>query len=493
MPKWLIWLLVEFNTVLLVASLLMAWLVRRQHANNQNTKNADEASKGQQSLEADNLQDSENYHGLVHYINQQISYAVAVLPTIKSPSQLNLFKIWGSLLQAERSILLNNQAEQPKPTLSRFLSSLLYAITSPKLQKVDSEELKKSLKLAEQEFTQTTEILISKEALQANQALLNEDLRKSIENTKTKVRRMGIKHTEYQRLKLELSELQKKIAKLNGQEVDTPELIKHNAAEYSKANKDKPASALQAASLASLTHRQKIVIDQLKNQIGDKEATPTDTEEAQRVALSRLERLSAESQMIVQQLEHELKDTDLSIQNLKKSISKKDQRLAELEKQLVEKNESAISSLQSINSDKRDALDSLQKGLSAALESAPNDALREQDKDSQMLERLLHESETCVELLAQELTTAEKANDELKAKLAESMGHQVPEGLQTQRTKNRELLQRITQLKEQDVQAITKDDHQALRVEYNKKNLEYDRLQLAFADLERKYLGVINQ
>ena len=490
MPKWLIWLLLEFNTLLLLSSIFMVWLVRKQN----NINHADqEAAKAAQQVEAtENHEPQEDYSGLVHFINQQIAFAVAALPKATSSAQTNLFKIWGSILQAERAILLNNQFDEPRPTLSRFLSSLLYAITSPKLQKVDSEELKKSIKSAEHEYYQTTEILLSKEALQKNQALLNEDLRKSIDNAKTKLRRLGVKHTEYQRLKLELSQLQAKIAELNKQQADTPELIQPTPGEYKSASK-KAASAMQAATLSNLTKRQKIVIDQLKFQIGDEENTATSPEEAQRIALSRLERLSQESQMIIEQLQHELKDTSQSIESLKESISQKDQRLAELEKQLAQKSQSAISSLQSINNDKRETLDSLQKDLSAALEATPNEALREQDKDSQMLERLLHESETCVELLAQELTTAEKFNEELKVKLQKIGKQSVPEGLQQQRNKNRELLEKITQIKEQQMDAITEDKQQQLRAEYNKKNLDYDRLQLAFADLERKYLGVINQ
>jgi hypothetical protein len=35
-------------------------------------------------------------------------------------------------------------------------------------------------------------------------------------------------------------------------------------------------------------------------------------------------------------------------------------------------------------------------------------------------------------------------------------------------------------------------DYQELRVVYNKKSLECDRLQLAFSDLEMKYLGTLS-
>ncbi|MEP2618265.1 MAG: hypothetical protein ABJH25_09540, partial [Marinomonas sp.] len=126
------------------------------------------------------------------------------------------------------------------------------------------------------------------------------------------------------------------------------------------------------------------------------------------------------------------------------------------------------------------------------------DNLKEQDKDTKMLERLLQESETCVTLLAQELETAEEENNQLKEKvnaLATTSSGETPQEhkeLLEQREKNRTLVEQTTSLKNQLLNSKSSKDLQGLRVEYNKKSLECDRLQLAFADLEMKYLGTLN-
>jgi hypothetical protein len=413
-------------------------------------------------------------------------------------------KIWGTVLKAERAILLNQVSEKPKPILNRFLSSLLYALSAPKLQTTDPEKLHQNLKEMEEEFFQAAEILITKESLLKNQTLLNEDLRKNIERASKRIKQLGIKKAEQQRLETEIDSLQKKIKKLEQKQFEHT----GGGAEFSlqiptaqiQEKAMRSASFKQLSSLSSLSDRQKMVIDQLKSEI-DKAYKSNNSHaavEAQKVAVIKMERMSEESQTIILQLEAELETSNLSIASLNQDISIKDAKLAELEKQLNKSNETAIGNLQALSINKKEALGSLRDGLNTALENMSTDSLIEQDKDATMLERLLHESETCVTLLAQELETAESTNNELKQQL-ETRALNDSNGLKSQskplieqREKNRQLAQVTTELKSKLSNMISSKDYQALRVTYNKKSLECDRLQLAFSDLEMKYLGTLN-
>jgi chromosome segregation ATPase len=243
-----------------------------------------------------------------------------------------------------------------------------------------------------------------------------------------------------------------------------------------------------------------MVIDQLKIEIekASKNNNSQGAVEAQKVAIAKMSRMSEESQSLIAQLENELETSNLSIVSLRQDISAKDVRLAEMERQLNQSNETAIGNLQTLNANQKETLGSLRSDLDSALETMSSESLIEQDKDTKMLERLLQESETCVTLLAQELETAEDTNQELREKVAnltvdggESTSSQ-SKPLIEQRERNKKLAQQTTELKEKLLDMATNKDFQALRVVYNKRSLECDRLQLAFSDLEIKYLGTLN-
>jgi hypothetical protein len=504
MSKWLIWALLELSTFLLLANCIFLWLSRSLVK--KNIKKQSDTTPPQKAQEdTDEIDDSKVYKGLAHYLDLQINFAASsIVPGKLDQHEINRVKIWGTVLKAERAILLNQVSEKPKPILNRFLSSLLYALSAPKLQTTNPEELHQNLKEMEEEFFQAAEILITKESLLKNQALLNEDLRKNIERATKRIKQLGIKKAEQQRLETEIDNLQKKIKKLEQKQFEhTGSSTEFNLQIPTAQTQEKAirnASFKQILSLSSLSDRQKMVIDQLKNEI-DKAHKNNNSHaalEAQKVAVTKMERMSEESQAVILQLEAELETSDLSIASLTQDISIKDAKLAELEKQLSRSNETAIGNLQALSINKKEALGSLRDGLNTALESMSTDSLIEQDKDAKMLERLLHESETCVTLLAQELETAENTNNQLKQKLethslsdSNSLRSQ-SKPLAEQREKNRQLAQATTELKNKLSKMVSSKDYQALRVRYNKKSLECDRLQLAFSDLEMKYLGTLN-
>ncbi|RBP84697.1 hypothetical protein EBI01_04010 [Marinomonas rhizomae] len=510
MSKWLIWALLELSTFLLLANAVFLWLShslvkKAQEASKEETKEATKTSPSLENSSKSGDSDTKAYKGLAHYMDLQINFAAASITSNKlDQHEVNRLKIWGTVLKAERAILLNQANEKPKPILNRFLSSLLYALSAPKLQTTNANELHQNLKEMEDEFYQASELLITKESLSKNQSLLNEDLQKNIDRAKTRINRLAIKQAEQQRLEIEINDLKEKIKKL---EQKQPEKIGNFAAfslQAPKAQKqDKSvhsASFKQMSSLSSLSDRQKMVIEQLKNEI-DKAHKNNNSHaalEAQKVAISKMERISKESQTLISQLEAELETSNLSIATLRQDISLKDAKLAELEEQLDKSNETAIGNLQALSANKKETLGSLRDELNTALENQSTENLIEQDKDARALERLLQESETCVTLLAQELETAENTNNELKEKVTALAGGS-SQSLTTQskplieqREKNRQLAQVTTELKKQLLDSIAHKDYQALRVTYNKKSLECDRLQLAFSDLEMKYLGTLN-
>ncbi|WP_421851954.1 hypothetical protein [Marinomonas sp.] len=504
MSKWLIWTLLELSTFLLLVNSLFLWLshslTKKKLDNQASTKPSMETSDS--TYEIDN---SKVYKGLAHYLDLQINFAAnSIISEKLDQHEINRLKIWGTTLKAERAILLNQVSEKPKPILNRFLSSLLYALSAPKLQTTNVNELHHNLKEMEDEFYQATEILITKESLSKNQALLNEDLRKNIDRATKRIKQLETKKSEQQRLQIEIEDLRKKIKNLEQRQFEHPDVSSKFSLQVPTAQKQdtaiRNASFKQISSLSNLSDRQKMVIEQLKNEI-DKAYKNNNSHaaiEAQKVAITKMERMSKESQSLILQLETELEASNLSITSLRQDINAKDAKLAELERQLSQSNETAIGNLQALSANKKEALVSLRDGLNSALENMSSDSLIEQDKDAKMLERLLHESETCVTLLAQELKTAENTNNELKQKVEALVQNDVhgsisqSKTLIEQREKNRQLVLVTTELKKKLVDVVSSKDYQTLRATYNKKSLECDRLQLAFSDLEMKYLGTLN-
>lgn len=494
-------MLIELSTLLLLGSLIFLWLSHTLGRKiEQETKRAAETTN---DLTISN--ESKSYKRLAHYLNTQIQFAAnAITPKI-SAHETNRLKIWGTILKAERAIILNQVSDKPKTILNRFLSSLLYALSAPKLQTTDPDELHQNLKDMESEFFQTAELLITKESLTKRQILLNEDLRKNIDRAKKRIYQLNTKHDEQKRLEIEISVLKTKIEHLEQSKAQSQYPASNFNLEVPTAQKIEKtirnASFKQISSLNSLSNRQKMVIDQLKSEIekANKNNNLSNSLEVQRVAIAKLERISEESQMLILQLEAELQTSSLSIISLKEDIYAKDAKLAEIERQLALSNETAIGNLQALNANKKETLVSLRDELNTALENRSTDSLIEQDKDTKMLERLLHESETCVTLLAQELDIAEDTNDQLKQKierlaLSKNMASsKLSKPLFEQRERNRQLVLITTELKNKVLNMASNKDYQALRVSYNKKSLECDRLQLAFSDLEMKYLGTLNE
>ncbi|MBJ7538196.1 hypothetical protein [Marinomonas transparens] len=508
MAKWLIWTLLEFSTFMLIASAFLLWLsnplkkqLKQQAPRSQNTQSP--------PLSEEQIAGAEDYKHLVHYLDQQIEFAAnSIMATghLKpaSPAHINRFKLWGTILKAERAILLNEVSDHPKPILNRFLSSLLFAVQPSRLKERKIEDLDKTLKDTSAEFFLMGERLVTKETLSQSQFMLNEDLRKNIRRAEKRLEQLQMKKKEQQKLQLEIIKLQSQIkllveqqGKQNGTlkpfDLQTPKIIAN------EKDRLQHPTLKQIATLNNLSKRQTMVIEQLKNELdrAHKNNRHAEVAEMKRVALSKMERMCEESQSLTLQLEEELKASSQTIASLNEDLAAKEARLIEIETQLANKNETATSTLQTLNASKKETLVSLRDGLDTALEQGKSENLLEQDKDVKMLERLLQESETCVTLLVQELEIAEGKNEQLKQEIeatkdsrhnSKTSSHQP---LIEQREKNRKLVQAVTELKEKVLEQAANADLQKLKVTFNKKSLEYDRLQVSYTDLEIKYLETL--
>jgi hypothetical protein len=504
MSKWLVWTLLELSTFLLLVNITFLWLSHFLRKKSQEDKAHAQQQEG--SAEGVGIDSKpKSYKGLAHYLDLQINFAAAsIIPGKVNQHEINRLKIWGSVLKAERAILLNQISENPKPILNKFLSGLLYALSAPKLQNTSTDELNRNLEEMEAEFYQTTELLITKESLSKSEFSLNKDLRGNIDRAKKRIKQLEIKKLEHKRLEIEVFELTKKIKKLEeNQTKSTGGFAEFNLQAPTAQKQDKQirnASFKQISSLSNLSERQKMVIDQLKVQIdkANKNNNSQGAVEAQRVAITKMERMSVESQSLILQLDSELESSSLSISSLRQDISAKDAKLAKMERQLIQSNETVIGNLQTLSANKKETLVSLRDDLNSALKNMSTDSLIEQDKDTKMLERLLQESETCVTLLAQELETAENTNHQLREKVEALMldgkdsASSLSKPLLEQRERNKDLALQTTELKKKLFNVASSKDYQELRVLYNKKSLECDRLQLAFSDLEMKYLGTLS-
>ncbi len=103
-------------------------------------------------------------------------------------------------------------------------------------------------------------------------------------------------------------------------------------------------------------------------------------------------------------------------------------------------------------------------------------------------------------MLEQELETSRKNNVDLLNTIEEAVQLVAPEQVESDETvndmqkKHQSLMAEHEQMKKQLVSLVSSDDKEIeLRSEFNKKNLELDRLQLSFIDLEQKHIKLLSK
>ncbi|WP_417503331.1 hypothetical protein [Marinomonas gallaica] len=511
MEKWILWLLLEAATIMTVASLWFIWrsiALRKkldQERDNESPELDASSSQNLSGSKAQNLEQELPFKAFAQELERQANIAADTLKDLRSSDDLDTvtrFKVWGTLLKAERAILLNDQSNEPKPILIRFMASIISSLEQIKHKKINKNSLTQSLKDIDEEFNQASELLISKEVLLANQKELHQELHKSIERSEQKLKKLGVKHTELQRLQLELKKQHDQVSKLE-QHFDYDDQYYTGNSDNIQSDAPQHQSTKHLHKLERLSKRQQAIIENLQAQLNDTSDDQEDKkEQVQKMALERMERISSESNSLIGQLQSELDSANLSITTLKENISEKDRLLQEIDRKLGEIEGSAYTEFQSINSNKRDALESLLDDFVLFKEDNDTNTFEAQELEARKLEQVLKESETCVQLLAQELERAEAENASLRIdveqRVQEAQSHLGSNNIPNQlaelgalREENRDLISQIQQMKDNLMNEISSSNEKTLRKEYNKKSLEMDRLQLAYSDLEKKYLGTL--
>ncbi|RDL45915.1 hypothetical protein DN730_02365 [Marinomonas piezotolerans] len=513
----MLWLLLEASTLLLFASFFILWRIRvlkkKQHDKDEVEVDAQPNNPNPQSTKDDVASKAQTpnetpFKSFASKLEQQAQSAADKLIALRSEDDLEevtQYKLWGTLLKAERAIVLNDSSDRPKTILNRFMANIIGTLESVQNKRLTQSQLSKSLEEVDLEFQQASEILISKEALIENQKTLHDELQRNIDDSAAKLLKLDLKNRELIRLHNELSSLKAEIQKLETEHNSTYKVESPS----SEGSTDKHHSSRHLIQLQRLSERQQAIIEHLQEQLEDKDGDDIETKEkAREAAISRMERMSNESNALIGQLQAELENTSLTINALKADINTKNQQLIALDEEIKARDGGALGGFMALHSNKQNALESLIGNLAnIKSDNAIDHDFESQEQEINNLERMLKESETCVQLLAQELESAELENENLKAEAEELIKNRVTsasstkdhyspnslEELNAQREINRSLVAAVSEIKEQLLSNLSNNDERQLRNEYNRKSLELDRLQLAYSDLERKYLGTLRQ
>lgn len=513
MEKWILLGLLEAATVMAVASLWLLWRAYKLRKSPPSKDESDtEQAEATQSMTAAETQaapatdDDNPYRAFALELEAQANQAADHLKSLRDSDDLESvtqYKIWGTLAKAERAIILNNSTEQPQAILNRFMASIIHTLDNIQNKQIDKSKLQSSIADLDQEFMQASELIISKETLIDNQKELHAELQASIEFASQKVKRMGIKDTELQRLTVELKKLQEQVKEMESHSDHSHQILapdNHDNNDASPSSQHHSSHHLKQ--LERMSQRQQAIIEHLQAELSDESGNNEKDNDARQVALDRMERLSLESQSLIDQLQTELESTNLSIDSLRTEVSQKEKQIKALDEKLRSADASVMTEYQSLNSDKQSALEEILGDIETWNQNnAPEDTLQKQITEISKLEQMLRESETCVQLLVQELETAEMDNNKLRKEveqqtkaarsaLSTSDSNSPIAQLEKTRSHNRTLLDQVSEIKDEMIHQV---DSKALRNEYNKKSLELDRLQLAYSDLERKYLGTLRQ
>ncbi|SBS31765.1 hypothetical protein MAQ5080_02060 [Marinomonas aquimarina] len=507
MEKGILWLLLEAATIMTVAALWFIWrgvvLYKKapKKGHDGDTENTSSTSPAAAAAAADD-NEPPPFKALAQELEGQAHQTADILKSNRDSDdldQITRLKLWGTLVKAERAILLNEESKRPKPILNRFMASIITSLEKVKSRNLSQHSLSKTLQDIDEEFVQASELLISKEELMYNQRELHQELHESIDHAKQKLNKLKVKENELERLKLELEKQRQQIHKLEHHD-------SHSAGPFAshtpqEQDTEPHYSTRHLYQLERLSKRQQAIIEHLQAQLKDSESELGQQQEqdAQQIALSRMERLSQESTSLITQLQTELDNANVDIDTLKQDISEQELQLKAMDAQIKAAEGGLLGEFQTLTSNKRDTLEALLDDFASI---KPDDKeqvepFSHQEKEVLNLEQILKESETCVQLLAQELESAEAENNSLRAQIeqelkgkgraqAQEMGE-----LNALREENQDLVTEVRDLKDQIVNQVSESNEKTLRNEYNKKSLELDRLQLAYSDLERKYLGTL--
>lgn len=508
--KLLIWTLIEIITLLVFSGCLLVWL-KKKHIRNENTlENATKSTDDdlQKNPPIDNNSTPEDPAiTLKRFVNNQIMHAAKQLTKAKSQANRHKalqIKLWGTLLKAESRVLDTPDKKETEEILKKHLSDILSSIFSVSKGGKELKELKQKLAKLVQSANQSNNVLELKIELEKAQDSIKKELVLQIKHSEDSLGRLSIKKHEKDHLELTLSsainnvnQLKQTLANLEQENEFEDMMAPMGAKSTNDPSRDvrKHKANKQVNSLNQIANRQQIVIDLLREKL--REASKEELiniDESQEIAVSRIEQMIKESDTLIIQLENELGSTSLSIKTLKADIKDKSKQLVEKEKQLIVAKKTASASFRESAKNQQSKVDDMKHQISNAPENNKLDTLiKEQQKESDTLERLLKESETCVTVLELELESARKTNKEIQHTI-ETVDPEF-QGLESDSANNKfqqlesdhnALLKEHSHVKQQLLASINQEKDSELKNEFNRKNLEIDRLQLAINDLEKK-------
>ncbi|TBR45071.1 hypothetical protein CBF23_000790 [Marinomonas agarivorans] len=503
--KLLIWTLIEINTVLFITIGVASYLLYKQKKRKQLTEDTPEATNTDSSSSSEQTEGTD----LDRFIVKQLNHATRTLLEAKHQNdekRVTLTKLWGTLLNAERRIL---KEEQTEDVLKEFLSPILKAIFESQNSEETLSDLEKKLEQVIAQTNESSATLDVKEELERVQDSLRKTLVDEIEHLEKATAKLQLKHQEKSKLDANLASAYKKHEKLK-QELQALESEQmdddfFNDTLFSPsasiaAKRAQHSATKQIKELTKLYERQKNVIELLKGKVDLSKANDiADINEAGEIGVDRLERLVQESDTLIAQLEGELANAEQENMELKTNIENKSEELTQITKQLAANKKSAIGSLKEHTQTNQMVVANLKNDLQGSHATPEIMAFVEQQANEiNTIERLLQESETCVTLLEQELKTAKQNNDQLLETIKGAEQQAQPsspdnqERFEKEQQRKETLLLEHTQIKEQLLSSVANDNEAQLRSDYNKKNLELDRLQLALIDLEKKHIKLLS-
>ncbi|EAQ63353.1 effector protein B, substrate of the Dot/Icm secretion system [Marinomonas sp. MED121] len=512
--KLLVWTLIEITTLFIFLGGIFIWLklkLKKDEAEDKDEASSDQEDSQDTSDKSANNKEYEEPSLLLKTIIQgQLKQAAQQLTKTKVKEQKDkvfLIKLWGTLLKAENKVLDHPTKKDTNEIIQQELSSVLNNIFNAKKDNSSLKDLEEKLSKLTQSADKSNEVLKLKNDLETAQSAIKEELTNQIENLQEAAKRIESKQREKINLEQKLSQAMTNLKQLKdslvhleddndishlitGAENESIDEMRQDLGQH-KANK-------QIKSLNQVANRQQAVIDMLREKLRDTNQADSDndTDNSQAIAIGRIEQMIKESDTLILQLENELGTTNLTIENLKSDIKQKSNKLLETEETLILAQKTALTSFKETTKNQQSKVDDMKTHMSNVPENESLKAMiEEQQKESDTLERLLKESETCVTLLEQELATAKKNNEELQHTI-ETVNTNFTEGSSTSTNnefqqleiKNKELLSEHSKVKQKLLASIANDVETELRDEYNQKNLEVDRLQLAIIDLEKKQI-----
>lgn len=512
--KVLFWTLIELTTLFVFSGGIFIWLKyrlpKKPQQNNASTDNPETEPENTPALmQADVGSDYEDpSQTLKRLLHKQLQQAAKQFSRAKDQNKSNkllTLKLWGTLLKAENKVLDTPDKKETEAILKQDLSSILQNIFDSKKDSAGLKELEQKLETLIKTANKSNEVLRLKTELEKAQNVIKKELLIQVSNLEDALGRFSIKRHELAHLELTLAnavtnfeQLKKTLAHLE-QEHEFEQVIsqKASASSTQEMNKDltKHTANKKIKSLNQIASRQQVVIDLLREKLQEaNQEELINIDESQEVAIKRIEQMIRESDSLILQLENELSSTSLSINTLKSDINIKSQQLINAENQLSSAKKTASGSFRESAKNQQSQVDDMRQQFNLVPKNNQLQSLiQEQQKESDTLERLLNESETCVTLLENELDSAKSANKELIHTIetvdpnfreeAESSSNNKFQQLESQ---HQILMAEHSQAKQQLLASIADDKETTLRNEFNRKNLEIDRLQLAIVDLEKK-------